>query len=318
MQERLLGRTGLRVSPLGLGLAALGRPAYLNLGHAGDLAGKTDAAGLERNLHAVLDAAHAAGVRYLDAARSYGNAERFLASWLERRGLHPGEVTVGSKWNPRRHAATKTGQTAPAGRNPFVTTLHRQLEETRALLGDHLCLYQIHSVRLESGVLEDQSVLDELERLRDSGLAIGLSVRGPKQAEAIERALELGRFDSVQATWNLLERSAGPALAQAHAAGLSVIVKEALANGRLTARGDVAMLVEAARQRDTTPDALALAAALTQPWAGVVLSGAATVETFRSNAEALDVEYDRQLDERLGILVEEPDAYWSTRSRLPA
>jgi aryl-alcohol dehydrogenase-like predicted oxidoreductase len=47
--------------------------------------------------HALLDAAHAAGVRYLDAARSYGYAEEFLSSWLEQRKIAPGEVTVGSK-----------------------------------------------------------------------------------------------------------------------------------------------------------------------------------------------------------------------------
>jgi aryl-alcohol dehydrogenase-like predicted oxidoreductase len=306
MQQGLLGRTSLPVSRLGLGLAALGRPAYINLGHAEDLAGKTDAVRLERNIHAVVDAARAVGVRYLDAARSYGSAEQFVASWLERRGLQPGEVTVGSKWNPRRHGP---GESA-------VATLRRQLGETRALLGGYLGLYQIHSLRLESGVLEDQAVLEELELLRDSGLAIGLSVRGPGQAEAIERALEVGRFDSVQATWNLLERSAGPALAEAHAAGLGVIVKEALANGRLTSRGDVAVLEEAAQERGTTPDALALAATLAQPWAGVVLSGAATVETLHSNLRALDVEYDQELDEQLAVLVEEPEAYWSARPRL--
>lgn len=301
--QTLLGRSALRVSPLGLGLAALGRPGYINLGHAEDLAGATDLAGLERHMHDVLDAAHAAGVRYFDTARSYGSAEELLASWLERRGLRPGEVMVGSKWNPRRH---DPGESVDA-------TLRRQLQETRALLGDHLCLYQIHSARLESGVLDDQAVLHELERLRDSGLTIGLSVRGPRQAEAIERALELDRFDAVQATWNLLERSAGSALAQAHAAGVGVIVKEALANGRLTSRGDVARLEEAARERDTTPDALALAAALAQPWAGFVLSGAATVETLESNLKALVVQWDEELDDQLAVLVEEPEVYWSAR-----
>ena len=40
----------------------------------------------------------------------------------------------------------------------------------------------------------------------------------------------------MQATWNLLEPSAGPALAEARAAGMGVIIKEALANGRLTSR----------------------------------------------------------------------------------
>ena len=38
-------------------------------------------------------------------------------------------------------------------------------------------------------------------------------------------------FDCVQATWNVMEQSAGPALLEAHEAGLEVIVKEALANG---------------------------------------------------------------------------------------
>ena len=65
-----LGGTGLQISPIGLGLAALGRPGYINLGHATDLAGHTDVESLEATTHAVLDAAYAGGVRYVDAARS--------------------------------------------------------------------------------------------------------------------------------------------------------------------------------------------------------------------------------------------------------
>src|SRR5262245_22088215 len=95
---RTLGRTELPVTAIGLGLAALGRPGYLNLGHGDDLGSDRSVDALERRAHAVLDAAHDAGVRYFDAARSYGRAEDFLASWLRRRGLAPGEVTVGSKW----------------------------------------------------------------------------------------------------------------------------------------------------------------------------------------------------------------------------
>ena len=94
---RTLGSTGLPVTPLGLGLAALGRPGYINLGHAVDV-GDTDVDAMERHAHAVLDAAWDGGVRYYDAARSYGRAEAFLASWLERRGLGRDDVTVGSKW----------------------------------------------------------------------------------------------------------------------------------------------------------------------------------------------------------------------------
>jgi aryl-alcohol dehydrogenase-like predicted oxidoreductase len=314
LSVHVLGRSGLPVSRLGLGLAALGRPGYINLGHGDDLGARKDVGTLEREAHAVLDAAYAGGIRYFDAARSYGKAEQFLGSWLESRGLASGAVTVGSKWGYTYTADWRVDAEVHEVKDLSLATLRRQLAESRALLGPHLRLYQIHSATLESGVLEDRSVLDELATLRETGLAIGLTATGPRQRETIERAVELGIFDTVQATWNLLERSASEALAAAHAAGLGVIVKEALANGRLTARGDVAPLRQLAERAGTSPDALALAAVLAQPWADVVLSGAATVDTLRSNLRALELEPDPELAPELA---EDPARYWQERSALP-
>jgi aryl-alcohol dehydrogenase-like predicted oxidoreductase len=313
---RTLGATGLPVSPLGIGLAALGRPGYINLGHAGDV-GNTGVAAMQARAHDVLDAAYDRGVRYFDAARSYGRGEAFLASWLERRGLGAADVTVGSKWGYTYTADWRVDAAEHEVKDLSVTTLRRQLGETRALLGDRLALYQIHSATLDSGVLDDAAVREELARLRDEGVFIGFTATGADQAGTIERAMEVGGFDTVQATWNLHERSAGAALAAAHEAGLGVIVKEALANGRLTARGDAdGRLTAAARERGVTPDALALAAVLAQPWVDVALSGAATVDTLRSNLGALDVRWDGELDERLAELAEPADAYWDRRSQL--
>ena len=309
-----LGNTGLTVTRIGLGLAALGRPAYINLGHAADLAGRTDVAAMERAAHRALDAAYEAGVRYFDAARSYGKAEAFLGSWLARRGLRPGEVNVGSKWGYTYTGGWRIDADVHEVKDLSAATFRRQLAETRELLGDHLCLYQIHSATLDSGVLEDREVLEELAGLRGSGVFIGLTTSGPQQAEAIECAMAVGGFDTVQSTFNLLERSAGPALAAAHDAGMGVLIKEALANGRLTDRGDVGELVAAARDSGTTPDALALAAVLAQPWVDVVLSGATTVPELGSNLTALGVEVD--VSEFEGI-VEDPDDYWKHRAELP-
>ena len=161
-------------------------------------------------------------------------------------------------------------------------------------------------------MLDDAEVRAGFEEVRAAGVRIGLSATGPEQRATIDRALEVGGFDEVQATWNLHERSAEDALARAADAGLEVYVKEALANGRLTDRGAPPALLAAARERDTTPDALALAAALAQPWATVVLSGATTVEQLESNLAARDVVWEGGLEE----LAEDPEAYWSTRSSL--
>jgi aryl-alcohol dehydrogenase-like predicted oxidoreductase len=153
--------------------------------------------------------------------------------------------------------------------------------------------------------------------LRAAGVAVGVTLTGPRQADAAELAVEIGAFDTVQATWNLLERSAGSALARAHSAGLGIIVKEALANGRLTADGGPERLATAARELSTTPDALAIAAALAQPWADVVLSGAATPAQLESNLAADAVRYDHAVEARLAGLAEDTEAYWARRSALP-
>ena len=328
-----LGKTGLPVSEIGLGLAAIGRPGYINLGRDRDLGADRSVEAMRSRAHKVLDAAYAGRVRYFDAARSYGLAEDFLASWLDARAFGPGEVTVGSKWGYRYTADWQVGATVNEIKDHSVANLRRQAAESRGLLGDRLRLYQIHSATLESGVLDDPEVLAELSSLAGAGLAIGLSVSGPRQSDVIRRALEVrvdGRplFASVQATWNLLEPSAGPALAEAKAAGWGVIVKEALANGRLAAlpasatlaapgsRARPGSLENVAGRLHAAADAVAIAAALAQPWSDVVLSGAVSQEQLASNLAAVDLRISPDDLAELGSMAEPPASYWATRASL--
>jgi aryl-alcohol dehydrogenase-like predicted oxidoreductase len=325
MERRPLGETGLSVTPIGLGLAALGRPGYIDIGRDEDLGAERGVEEMERRAHAVLDEAFEIGIRYLDAARSYGRAEQFLASWLNARGLGREDVTVGSKWGYVYVADWRVDAQVHEVKDHSLPTLRKQMADSRALLGDVLALYQIHSATLESGVLEDRQVLDELLRLREEGLVIGLSTSGPRQTETIRRALEVdvagsNPFGAIQATWNLLETSAGPALAEAHEAGWGVLVKEAMANGRLGPRGEGphrAVVDAAAARYGVGPDAVAIAAALAQPWAGVVLSGAVTEQQLRSNAMALGVVLREEDTAALDGLTEPVDEYWERRSSLP-
>jgi aryl-alcohol dehydrogenase-like predicted oxidoreductase len=328
MDMRPLGRTGLLVSRFGLGLAALGRPGYINLGHAADLESDFDLTSMEARAHAVLDAAWKAGIRYFDTARSYGRGEAVLASWLESRQIGPGAVAVGSKWGYTYTADWKVTAEKHEVKDHTLTTLRRQFRESDGVLGRHLSIYQIHSATIESGVLENRAVLDELARLRAGGLKIGLTLTGPKQADVLRRALDVrvgGQrlFDCVQATWNLLERSAGAALQEAHDAGLGVIVKEALANGRLTERNNDPsfarkreVLTKEASRLGTRLDALSLRAVLSEPWADVVLSGAASANDLNANLAALAVEWDCGASLQMHALLESPDVYWTTRAGL--
>ncbi len=328
MDTRPLGQTGRTATRLGLGLAALGRPGYINLGHAADLGRHYDRQEMQAHAHGVLDAAWDVGVRYFDAARSYGDAERFLAAWLEARGRQPGEVVVASKWGYTYTAGWQVEAQRHEVKEHSAAVLRRQAEESRSILGDYLNLYQIHSATLESGVLDDTEVLGGLAKLRERGWKIGLSLTGPRQADTLRKALtvRIGRtrlFDAVQATWNLLEPSAGQALAEAHAAGLGVIVKEALANGRLTPRNDEPdfagkrqVLENEALRLGVGLDGLALGAVLARPWADVVLSGAATPEQVRTNARSLQVRWDDEAEAHLLALAEPAEDYWQRRGRL--
>lgn len=303
---------------LALGLAALGRPGYITLGRAQDLGDDRDPAAMERRCHGVLEAAWRASVRWFDAARSYGRAEEFLASWLAARAIAPGEVTVSSKWGYTYTAGWQIAAPHHEVKDHSLATLERQLGESRALLGAHLALYQVHSATLDSGVLDDVRVLGRLGELRDAGLAIGLTLSGPRQRDTLARALDVqvgGRplWSSVQATWNLLERAVEPALRVAKRAGLRVMIKEAMANGRL-AREAPPRLREEATRRGVGCDAVALAIALAQPFADVVLSGAATPAQVAANLRARELAVTEDL---LADLVEPAERYWAERSRLP-
>ena len=269
------GESGPR--SIGLGLAALGRPGYLNLGHGEDVGPDHSVAALRRLTHEVLDAAYEAGVRYFDAARSYGRAEEFLGQWLRDRDP-PGR---------RRWARSGATSTRPAGRST----------PTRPRSSTTTCTPCAASCtrRASASATASRSTRSTRPRSRAAcstttpcspsspGCAAAasrsaLSVSGEEQPETIGRAVRAGRVRRRPGDVEPARALGRDALALAHERGMAVIVKEALANGRLTARGADERLAAAAREAGATADALALAAVLARPWADIVLSGASTIE----------------------------------------
>ncbi|MGW0944496.1 aldo/keto reductase [Streptomyces sp. NPDC002623] len=306
---------------IGFGLAAVGRPGYINLGREADLGADRTVDSLRTRTHELLDAAYAQGVRYFDAARSYGRSEEFLADWLKVRP-DVDDIVVGSKWGYTYTADWTTDAEKHEVKDHSVQTYDRQRGESAELLGARLDLYQIHSVTPDSPALTDKELHAKLAEAAAQGLTVGFSTSGPAQADAIRAALAVTvdgepLFRTVQSTYNALETSAGPALAEAHDAGLTVIVKEGMANGRLAAPYAPDVLKAVADETSLGCDAVALALILRRPWAGVVLSGAATAAQLASNLHAAVVDLDDDQLDRLAVLAEDPRAYWERRGSLP-
>jgi len=303
---------------IALGLAALGRPAYINLGREGALPPERDVESMRAATFAVLDDAYAAGIRHVDVARSYGRSEEFLAGWLAERG-HTG-VEVSSKWGYAYVGDWRLDADVHEVKEHSAARFAAQWAETLALLGDRVGLYQVHSLTVDSPLFTDEPLIEALAELSANGVAVGFSTSGPAQAAAIERAFALevaGRpvFSAVQSTWNVLEPSAGPALAAAHAAGKRVLVKETLANGRLAVEAPEA-LREIAAVHGAGPDAVAVAAVLAREWAGTAVIGPASPAQLAANLRATTLSLSTDEEAALAGLAENPEEYWRHRSSL--
>ncbi|MDO8108429.1 aldo/keto reductase [Isoptericola sp. b441] len=315
----------MSTSRLGIGLAAVGRPAYITGHRSADLGDGRTPEQLEARTHALLDAAYTSGIRYVDVARSYGRAEEFAAHWLDERGLS--DVEVGSKWGYRYVGDWDMAATVHEVKDHSLAAFREQWPATRALLGQHLGRYLVHSATLDTGVLADAALHRELAALRERGVRVGISTSGPRQADAVRAALDVmvdgePLFTAFQVTWNLLEPSAGRALAEAADRGAQVVVKESVANGRLAPGGSdgtagVDLVAALAAAQGLSPDQLAVAAALAQPWAWRVLSGAATPAQLASHVAAADVALDPGLLEAAMAAAEDSSAYWAARSARP-
>ncbi len=307
------------MTALALGLAALGRPAYLTLGRKASLPAERTVEVMRDRCHRVLDAAYAAGIRHVDAARSYGLAEQFLAAWLADRGHD--DVEVSSKWGYAYVGGWRMDAAVHEEKAHDLERFRSQWDETRDLLGDAVSLYQVHSLTIDSPLFDDDALLAALAGLRDGGVQLGFSTSGPDQAATVRAGTGLAvdgsrLFDAVQSTWNPLEPSVGGALAEAHQAGVRVLVKEALANGRL-AVDPPAALAGAAARLGVGPDAVALAVAAAQPWADTVLLGPDSIERLSANLRLREVAVDEALTGALSGLGEPPEAYWRHRGELP-
>lgn len=328
---------------LGLGLAALGRPGYINLerstifdseGYDGQDSQRRSVERMQNQANIVMatmmeEAKKNDMLPWFDCARSYGLSEKFVGDFLRSNGVKADEVFCSSKWGYTYVADwnINLGESEPHEvKDHSVENFLKQVEETKENIGEYLDLYQVHSATFESGILSDKRVHEALSSYKkENGWSIGLSVSGPSQDDILREAMKITTsdgtklFDSVQCTFNILEQRPGEALLEAHNAGMDIIIKEGMANGR-TLKNDT--LQEFTKSSGHSADQLALACILAQPFQPRVLSGAVTNDQLKSNAVALELSKKMQDEEKDlldGIMKGckmESEQYWKDRSAL--
>ena len=230
MEERPLGRSGLRVSRLALGCGNFG-----GIGSAPDLFGKGEN---EDEAFALMDAARELGINVFDTADAYGGgrSETFIGHWLRDRGRDG--LLVSSKVF---HSVVGDPSDRGLARDRILARIDDSLERLGV---EQLDMYLIHEPDPDTPLEETLGALDELV-LAGKVRGIGASnVDAPYLRETLDISERNGwvRFEWVQNEYSLLERSSEQELFDLCAAeGIGFMAFSPLAGGWLTGkyrRGD--------------------------------------------------------------------------------
>jgi len=221
MQQRQLGRTGLRVSEICLGTMTFG--------------GQCD----EAASMAILDRAAAGGVTFLDTADCYpvplsldtaGRTEEIVGRWL--RGRRGGFVLATKCFFPIGPGPNDRG----SSRRHVLAAIDASL---RRLGTDFVDLYQVHAWDPQTPIEETLRALDDVVRAGKARYAGCSNFLAWELGQALRTSERAGvvRFDSTQPRYNLLHRDIElDLLPLCRDQGVGVIVFNPLAGGLLTGK----------------------------------------------------------------------------------
>jgi aryl-alcohol dehydrogenase-like predicted oxidoreductase len=218
MQYRTLGRTGLRVSEIGVGGAQFGLTNYM---------GKWDAFSDEaqRATTATVHRALELGYTYFDTAPGYGDGrgEEMLGVALQG---HRDEIALATK--------VSGGQWTPEGiRASVEASLRRLRTDVVDVIQFHGGWYHSHHVEqiLRGGGLE------AFQQLKQEGVArfIGFTAEGP--SAGVEELIATGAFDVMQVRFNLMYQHPSDwhndegIIRQANAQGMGIVLMRPMTSG---------------------------------------------------------------------------------------
>lgn len=313
-------------SNIGFGTAAIGRPLYINLKQNKEAEKPFSLAEFKANGMQTLEDAYNNGIRCFDTSPGYGLAEELMVTWLAHK--KDPSISVSTKWGYTYVANFDPKATVHEIKEHSLQKLNEQWAYSKKLM-PYLKVYQIHSATLDTGVLENEAVLNRLHQLKkENGLIIGLTTTGANQVEVLQKALDITvageqLFQSFQCTFNILDQSVLQCNEALQALQGSLIIKEALANGRLLPNtryskyeGLYGFLKVLAAQYTVGVDAIALRYCMDSFVGATILSGATNKGHLLANLEAHTFSLTIPELEKLNAFGKSSEAYWKERKAL--
>lgn len=246
MQYRTLGRTGLRVSEIGLGTWALGGPAKLGAMQIGW--GHTSDAQSVASIRAALDA----GITFFDTADVYGegHSEAILGEALG--DVERQKVIIASKGGNRTIGGNWVKDFSPSWIAEAVDGSLKRLQT------GCIDVYFLHTPRGDEQFQACLDCRDCLERLKEAGAIRHYGISVATAADGV-RAIHSGFGDVIEVVYNILEREAEAELFPlAVQRNIGIVARVPLASGFLTGKftSDTRFAADDHRAHSMTPDAI--------------------------------------------------------------
>ncbi|WP_317043153.1 aldo/keto reductase [Polaribacter tangerinus] len=309
---------------LGLGTAAIGRPQYINIKTENNIPLSLNA--FKEQGFAVLENAYKLGIRYFDTAPGYGLAEELVLEWVQTK--NDKNIEIGTKWGYTYTAKFNSTAKIHEVKEHSLQKLKAQWAISKKML-PYLKVYQIHSATLETKVLENTEILNYLANLKEKyQLQIGITTTGKNQIEVLKKALDIKvnniyLFDVFQITYNLLEQSLSEISEELLRQNKQIIIKEALANGRIFRNENYQhykemydYLEKVAQKYKVGVDAIALKYCSQTIPNSTVLSGASTENQLKENKKLLNISLTKDEINCLNKFKVTADFYWNERKKL--
>ena len=201
MEYRLLGKTNLKVSRLGIGLVKIGNAEMLTQLHKSDL---------------LLNTALDSGINFLDTAACYGNSEEVIGKTVSHRR---DEYILASKAG---HSVEKQNG-EPWTAETITDSVERSLKRMNT---EYLDLIQLHTCDVKT--LAKGEVIDALLHLKTTGKTRFIGYSGDE--EAAEWAVKSNIFDTLQTSLNLVDQHSLRYIGAAKKNDMGVIIKRPIAN----------------------------------------------------------------------------------------